>query len=217
MDVKADQLGPEADPFVTAVVQRTDTSRQGQLFSDAYPTYADTDQIPAVGRGGAAASRSRTPRLLKLAVVVVALAVVAGSVVLGLVKAGVIDSSNNGRHTAAPPPTHRTTPPPKSAPVVAQVSTGSGTATYTVDVPAYAVTVATSTGRSWVSIGASGRHPVFAGILNPNSSQKVILLGPAEVDVGAGGAKVTVTAGKRSTTLIPPSAPFTYQFQLKNG
>ena len=75
------------------------------------------------------------------------------------------------------------------------VSTGNGTATYRVDIAAYAVTVTTSTGRSWVSIGATGQHPAFAGILAPNSSQKELLLGPATVDVGAGGTKVIVDVG----------------------
>jgi hypothetical protein len=52
--------------------------------------------------------------------------------------------------------------------------------------------------------------------LNPNSSQKEVLLGPATVDVGAGGTKVIVTSGKRSETLTPLSAPFSYQFTIKN-
>ena len=41
------------------------------------------------------------------------------------------------------------------------------------------------------------------GILSPNSSQKELLLGPSQVDVGAGGTKVTVTSGKRTFTLTP--------------
>ena len=97
-----------------------------------------------------------------------------------------------------------------------QVSTGNGTAVYKVDIAAYAVTVTTSTGRSWVSIGATGQHPVFAGILNPNSSQKELLLGPATVDVGAGGTKVIVTSGQRTQTLTPVAAPFSYSFVIKN-
>ena len=40
------------------------------------------------------------------------------------------------------------------------------------------------------------------------------MLGPSTVDIGAGGTTVTVTVGKRSTTLTPPSAPFTYQFEV---
>ena len=88
-----------------------------------------------------------------------------------------------------------------------QVSTGAGTATYRIDIAAYAVTVTTTTGRSWVSIGAAGKKPTFDGVMNPNSSQKELLLGPSEVDVGAGGTKVIVTSGQRTFTLTPPSAP----------
>ena len=71
------------------------------------------------------------------------------------------------------------------------VSSGDGTATYRVNIAAYAVTVTTTTGRSWVSIGprVSPRHSRASS--NPNSSQKEILLGSSQVDVGAGGTKVT--------------------------
>ena len=102
------------------------------------------------------------------------------------------------------------------APLVTPVSAGNGTAIYKVDIAAYAVTVVTSTGRSWVSIGATGQHPAFAGILNPNSSQKELLLGPATIDVGAGGTKVIVTSGQRTQTLTPASAPFSYSFVIKS-
>ena len=50
MDVQADEAGLRPDPSVTAIVERPVTDSQGQLFRDAYPTYADTDKIPAVGR-----------------------------------------------------------------------------------------------------------------------------------------------------------------------
>jgi hypothetical protein len=99
---------------------------------------------------------------------------------------------------------------------VTQVSTGAGTATYQVDIAAYAVTVTTTTGRSWVSVGAAGKSPSFEGVLNPDSFHKVLLLGPSQVDVGAGGTKVIVTSGTRTFTLTPISAPFSYQFLLKS-
>ena len=145
---------------------------------------------------------------------IVALAVVGGAVTLGLVKAGVIDKTKESGTTA--PPAHQTTTTTPKAPLVTPVSSGNGAATYNVDIAAYAVTVTTTTGRSWVSIGATGQKPAFAGILQPNSSQKQLLLGASQVDVGAGGTKVTITSGHRTTTLTPSSAPFTYQFQLKN-
>ena len=77
------------------------------------------------------------------------------------------------------------------------------------------MTVATTTGRSWVSIGITGHSPSYEGILAPGSSQKEILIGSSTVDVGAGGTKLIVTSGHRSATLTPPSAPFTYQIVTK--
>lgn len=225
MDVQADEAGLGGDPHVTAVFQRQrpsgqGTAGQGQLFADAYPTYADTDKIPSVGGRGYEPPRRRTSRLLRVAVVIVAVAVVGAGVALGLVKAGVIDGSSKGAGHNAPAHAAATQHTPTTAPkgqLATQVSTGNGTATYTVSIAAYSVTVSTSTGRSWVSIGTTGQKPAFAGILEPNSSQKQILIGPSEVDVGAGGTKLTITSGHRSTTLTPPAAPFTYQFLVKKS
>ena len=132
-------------------------------------------------------------------------------------KAGVIDKNGIGQLRA--PRRRRSISAAavtSKAPLVTPVSTGNGTATYKVDIAAYAVTVTTSTGRSWVSIGATGQRPAFAGILNPNSSQKELLLGPSTIDVGAGGTKVIVTSNQRTQTLTPVSAPFSYSFVLKN-
>jgi hypothetical protein len=212
MDVQADEARLKPDPFATAVVERPVTDSQGQLFGNAYPTYADTDKIPAVGRGTASPGPSRWLRFL---VVLVAVVVVAAGATLGLVKAGVIDKSGTNNQSSTNTTQHHAAAVSK-APLVTQVTTGNGTATYKVDIAAYAVTVATSTGRSWVSIGATGQHPAFAGIVNPNSSQKELLLGPATIDVGAGGTKVVVTSGQRTQTLTPASAPFSYSFVIKN-
>jgi hypothetical protein len=212
MDVRADEAGLRPDPFATAVVERPVTDSQGQLFGDAYPTYADTDKIPAV-RGSAA--RPGPARWLRVLVVLVALVVVAAGAALGLVKAGVIDKNGTSSPTTNQTTQHPAAAGASKAPLVTPVSSGNGTATYRVDIAAYAVTVVTTTGRSWVSIGATGQHPAFAGILNPNSSQKELLLGPATIDVGAGGTKVIVTSGKRTQTLTPPSAPFSYSLVIK--
>jgi hypothetical protein len=219
MDVQADEARLRPDPFDTGVVERVErpvTDSQGQLFADASSTYANTDKIPAVGRGRDRGIPSPRPsRWLRVLVVLVALVVVAAGATLGLVKAGVIDKSG----TNNPSPTNTTqhhAAAASKAPLVTPVSTGNGTATYKVDIAAYAVTVVTTTGRSWVSIGATGQHPAFAGILNPNSSQKELLLGPATIDVGAGGTKVIVTSNQRTQTLTPASAPFSYSFVIKS-
>jgi hypothetical protein len=215
MDVQADEAGLRPDPSATAVVERPVTDSQGRLFHDAYPTYADTDKIPAVGHR---AARPRPARWLRVLVAIVALIVVAAGAALGLVKSGVIhtnNTSNTGSPSATPTTHHHSSSSP-TVPLVTSVTTGNGTATYRVDIAAYLVTVTTSTGRSWVSIGAAGKHPTFEGILGPSSSQKELLLGPSQVDVGAGGTKVTITSGKRTSTLTPVSAPFSYSFLVKS-
>ncbi len=226
MDVHADEAGltaanpsvTPADPSMTTTYERSDPAGQGQLFPEAlaYPTYADTDKIPAVGRGRGP-GRSGSGRWLRVAVVLVAIAVLAAGAALGLVKSGVIGNGNgNGSGTSGAPTTHHPRSTSTTAPLLTAAGTGSGTANYTIAIPAYQVTVTTTTGRSWVSIGIVGQKPVFAGILAPASSQREILLGPSQVDVGAGGTKVVVTADKRSVTLTPPSAPFSYQFTPKS-
>ena len=110
-------------------------------------------------------------------VVIVALIVVAAAATLGLVKAGVIDKSSSGpTHPTGTAQHHHATK--TSVPLVTQVSTGNAAATYRVDIAAYTVTVVTTTGRSWVTIGAAGQHPAYQGVLEPDSSQKELLLGP---------------------------------------
>jgi hypothetical protein len=235
MDVQADETGLLPDPSATAIFERpvaggqqpvsggqqpVTGGRQQQLFADAYPTYADTDKIPAItgGRGGRAGRGGHgspgSSRLLRVAVVLVGLAVLAAGAALGLVKAGVIGGgSGNGNRTAQPP--HHTPATVPKAPLLTQISTGYGTASYRIDIAAYAVTVSTTTGRSWVAIGITGHSPSYEGILAPASSQKEILIGSSTVNVGAGGTKLIVTSGHRSATLTPPSAPFTYQFMTK--
>lgn len=226
MDVRADESGLRPDPYATATFQRSAAtgpvpavdgrsraSGQCQLFSD--PTYADTDKIPAVP-----SDRGRRPgpaRWLRVMVAVVALVVVAAGVTLALVQTGVIGKTSPSRSSGAPAPaTHRSTATvPTAAPLVTQISTGAGTATYQIDVAVYTITVTTSTGRSWVSVGPTGKAPAYEGILAPNSSQKEILLGPSQVEIGAGGTRVVVSSGRGSVTLTPPSAPFSYQFVLK--
>ena len=212
MDVQADETGLTPDPFATGIVEPSGTGGQGQLFRYSYPTYADTDKIPAVH---SPSSRPGPARWLRVLVVVVAVAVLAAGAALGLVRAGVIDKSGTNTPSSAQATQLHPAPTSPTKPLVTPISTGAGTATYQVDIAAYAVTVTTSTGRSWVSIGAAGHSPTFAGIVAPNDSQKAILLGPSTVDVGAGGTKVTVTSMDRTSTLTPASAPFTYKFVTK--
>jgi hypothetical protein len=119
-------------------------------------------------------------------------------------------AGNGAGNSAAPPATHPT------AAAKNQLLTGSGlgpaSASYTVDAPAYGLKIATSTGRSWVSVGLVGQKPIFSGIVEANASQHWTLLGPSQINIGAGGTTVTITSNKRTQSLNPPSAPFTFSF-----
>jgi len=219
MEVHPGEAVPDAEPSDTTVFQPLGREGQGQLFPDAlaYPTYGDTDKIPAVGSGGRSPGQPGPARWLRVAVAVVALAVIAAGAALGLVKSGVIGNGNGGGSgsSSTPPAHHGTVTNPRTPLLTALPSGGGGSTNYSIAVPAYQVTVATTTGRSWVSIGIIGQHPTFEGILEPGSSQKEILLGASEVDVGAGGTKIIVSSGHRSVTLTPLAAPASYQFTPK--
>jgi hypothetical protein len=218
MEVHPGEAVPGADPSATGVFQGLGPEGQGQLFPPAlaYPTYGDTDKIPAVGSARRSVARRGEGRWLRVAVALVALAVIAAGAALGLVKAGVIGNGNGGGSGASSaPPTHHQTVTTPRTPLLSALLSGAGSASYRIDVPAYQITVATTTGRSWVSIESIGQHPTFEGILEPGTSQKVILLGASQVDVGAGGTKIIVSSGHRSVTLTPLAAPFSYQFTPK--
>ena len=109
MDVQADEARLRPDPSATAMVERPVTDSQGQLFGDAYPTYADTDKIPAVrpaarfapARPGGSGSSSSSWRWSSSP----------PGATLGLVKAGVIDKSGTGSPKATT--RHRSTTPPR--------------------------------------------------------------------------------------------------------
>ena len=233
MGVQAEDPGSLPDPAPTAAVPAVPVisdSGQGVLFHEAhgYSTFGDTDEIPVVtndrgrrrgrdpgrdrprGRGGPGA-----PSWLRLAVVIVSLVILAAAAVLGLVKAGIIDGNGKGGNGAASGTSASTQPAtnPKQTKslLTASGTTASGVANYTIHQHIYRVTVTTSVGRSWVVIGAVGQQPAFAGIVPANSSQHEVILGAGQVQVGAGGTTVTVTSGRHSQTLTPPSAPFSYQ------
>jgi hypothetical protein len=224
MDVQADETSVRADTSPTLAVGTPATPapgasrpvhpQQGSFFQDdPYPTFADTNPTPMVPREPTRRA-SAGSRGLRIAVVVAALAVAAAGAALALVETGVISTTGStGGRTAAPPvtPSRHSTGAHKTS-LLTPTGLGATSATYTVDAPAYGLTIATTTGRSWVSVGVVGQKPIFAGILPPNSSQKVTILGPAQLQIGAGGTSVVVSSNRRTQTLKPPFAPFSYQF-----
>jgi hypothetical protein len=233
MDVQAGEASVRSDPPPTVSVPASATPapnvpravHQGTFFQeDPYPTFATTDPTPVVVTPRGQARRiPPTSRGLRIAVIIAALAVVAAGSALALVETGTISTTGtSGRsHTAAPPPvTHSTSSTASTATTAAPRQTlvtpagfaGPQNASYTVDAKAFGLTIKTSTGRSWVSVGIVGQQPIFVGILAPDASKQVTMLGPAQLSIGAGGTTVTVASGRHTQTLTPPSAPFTYQF-----
>ena len=109
MEVHPGGAVPGAEPSDTTVFHQLGSEGQGQLFPDAlaYPTYGDTDKIPAVGSGSPSTGRPGSARWLRVAVAVVALAVIAAGAALALVTTGVVGNGNGGGSgtSSAPPPT----------------------------------------------------------------------------------------------------------------
>lgn len=211
MDRQAEQTGQHA----TIVFERPASAGQGGRAMEPQSTpYADTDQIPAVPRRARPPRRRSGARGLRITVAIVAAIVLLAAAMLGLVKSGVV-SINATAPTGKAPVVHTTTTLPATKPLLTQTSTSGTSATYTVPVPFYSVTVSTSTERSWVSIGAAGQRPAFEGVLSPDQVHHQILLGPSTIEIGAGGTTVTVTSGKHSQVLKPPAAPFSYTFTPK--
>ena len=145
-----------------------------------------------------------------------ALVVAAAGATLGLVKSGVIDTNNTSSPSATQTTTHHHAASSPTVPLVSQVTTGNGTATYRIDIAAYLVTVTTSTGRSWVSIGAAESirpSRAFSVRTAPRRSSSSVLPRSMSAPVGT---KVTITSGKRTSTLTPVAAPFSYSRLIKS-
>jgi hypothetical protein len=211
MDMQAQDSGLNPDPITAAVP----TSARTQAITFQDPVYSDTAPTPVVAARPTTARPTRRPRkdgagmfLLRAAIVIATIALLGGAAVLGLVKSGVIDlpggsgagSSHGAQHPAA-----------ATGPLTVPVGSGPQAASYNVDAGAFWLTIATGPGESWVSVGLVGQHPVFAGVLTPDTSRRFALWGSSQVEVGAGGTTLTLASGHRTSTLVPPAAPFTYQ------
>ena len=190
-------------------------SARTQAITFHEPVYSDTAPTPVVAFRPPKQQRADSAglRVLRAAIVIVVLVLLGCGAALGLVKAGVIhvpggSGAGNaaGTHSAAAP----------KAPLAIPTGTGPQTASYAVDAPAFRLTIATGPGPAWVSVGLIGQHPVFAGVLGPHTSKGFVILGSSSAEVGAGGTTLTLMAGQRTSTLVPPSAPFTYQLNTQH-
>jgi hypothetical protein len=83
---------------------------------------------------------------------------------------------------AATPPTTVAAPPP-AAPAVQLVTSSSGDGTVTVAVP-FTLTVATTDGRSWVSVEDSNGRALFEGTLEANQTKQISAVAPLVVRLG---------------------------------
>jgi hypothetical protein len=204
MDVQAQDSGFHRVNAGVPASTRTDAITFHQ------PVYADTAPTPVVAYRPPRRRQkdSSGVRLLRAAVVVVAVAVLACGAILGLVKAGVIHRPGNVGAGNVPSAQNAGA---SKAPLAVPVGSGPLTASYAVDAGAFVLTIATGPGAAWVSVGLVGQHPVFTGVLSPHTSRGFPLLGSSQVEVGAGGTTITLMSGHRTATLIPPVAPFTYQ------
>jgi hypothetical protein len=215
MDLHTGETSYRSDASATEAVPGSRGSDQGRLFDDPKGnSFDDTDQLPALRREVRRADPYGPPRWLRFAVIAVVVSILAAGAALALVKTGVIGKSNPpsaGTHTSST--THHTSATTHTNALLTPTQTfgGAGSGNYTIPARVFFVTVTAGAGRSWVSIGVVGQKPVYAGILQPNTKQSELLLGAAQISIGAGGTTLTVTSGHKSQTLTPPSAPFTYQ------
>ncbi len=209
MDVQAqDSELHQADTGALPASARTQAiTFHDPVFSDTAPTPVVAFRPPEQRRADDAGQR-----VLRIAIVIVVLVLLGCGAVLGLVKSGVIDrpggsgaGNGAGTHSAAAP----------TGPLAVPTGSGPQTASYAVDSAGFRLTIATGPGPAWVSVGLIGQHALFAGVLSPHTSKGFVLLGSSQAEVGAGGTTLTVTAGQRTSTLVPPSAPFTYQLNTQ--
>ena len=153
--------------------------------------------------------RSPAHRALFVTLCAGAIAIVGAAATFGVLGAGVFDKQRAPSGSAASSLRSERGHRP-SAPLLKKTSIVKGQATYEVAASSYELTVR-SDRPSWVRVGNTTGPPQFAGIVDPGTTERLDLGGPVQVQIGAGGTTITISSGRSSTTLSPPSAPYTYQ------
>lgn len=166
------------------------------------------EPLPAPAKRRAPAGRALLGALCVAGIVVVGVAATFGAREAGLFAKG---PRHSGPPASSAPPTRGLK---ASAPLLRNTSTGAAQATYQVSASSYELTLR-SNRPSWVRVGTATGSPQFAGIVTPGTTERLTIGGPVQVQIGAGGTTVTVSAGRTSATLTPPSAPYTYQLNPK--
>ena len=191
------------------------------LFAAGPPTRATIDagtgsttrtghaRRPRAGTAGAARA-PRPLRRLRTAVVATGVAVVlaAGGVVAA--EAGVLPGHPTIAPAAAAGTIAQAAPGP--ADLLAPGASGAGSATYTLPAGDFTVEVRDPSRGCWVRISGDGGGG-FAGVLPAGQTARVPAHHGATVELGAGGATVTVRQGHRSQQLTPDSAPYALTFR----
>jgi hypothetical protein len=144
---------------------------------------------------GSATGEQRAGRGLRTAVVVLAAAVAATAGGVLAAQAGVLRVGRATASAASQPA------------LLTQVSSGNGASAYRISPGSYGITVQDSSRPCWVSITSDGRV-VYAGVLAPGASAHATARRTITINLGAGGATVTVSRAANSQDLQPASAPY---------
>jgi uncharacterized protein DUF4115 len=63
---------------------------------------------------------------------------------------------------------------------------------------------------SWVEVTSTTGTPILATTVGRGTTAPITVEVPFTAQIGAGGTALLVSAGERTQTLTPPSAPFTF-------
>ena len=96
------------------------------------------------------------------------------------------------------------------AALLRQVGSTPSASSYSVPAAAYQITVEARY-TCWVQVTDS-HGASFASVMPAGASRSFPLQGHSSVEIGSGGGSLTVQAGGRSQHLVPPAAPYTFNF-----
>jgi len=190
-------------PFPTLVVPKVPVP----------PTATETRQASAVPPRVPKPAKVRVrgaapPRALRRSLWLTAMCLVGASAALGAVHAGVVGHPGGPLSSASRSPATTTVLQNRTS-FLTELSATASQAKYSVNARTYRVTISADR-PSWVELGVTGSSPIFAAIVEPRAVHNFTEVGPMNVQVGAGGTNIAVSAGNQSQSLMTPVAPYTY-------